>query len=150
MNPFEDLIRELGAILGTSLLVDQHQSCCLHFPLEEISAQIDLSANADQVLIGAQLGTVHAGSYREKIFLRAMSMNGMANIMRGTLAYSEKNNSLVLFYFLPLAFLNGERLFTFLQRFISYGKIWKNALGRGDIPLFEEEIVPTKDRMFGL
>lgn len=150
MNPFEDLIRELGTYLDTSLVVDPHQSCLLNFPQEEISIQIDLSTNADQVLIGTQLGTLQAGSYREKVFLRAMCMNGMVHAGRGTLAYSEKNNTLVLFRFLPLPALNGEKLFAFLQLFINYGKIWKKALSRGDIPPLEEEMPPKKDGMFGL
>lgn len=150
MNPFEDLIRELGAYMDIPLVSDQHQSCLLHFPQDDVSVQIELNTNADQILIGTQLGTLQAGPYREQILAKAMRMNGIAQTRRGTLAYSEKNNALVLFQFLPLADMNGEKLFHFLQLFIEHASIWKKALTAHDIPFVEGDALPETSRLFGL
>ncbi len=150
MNPFEDLIRELSSLLDVTLHPDSHQSCMIYFPPDEVSVQIDLDTNADKILIGSQLGRINPGPYREKMFLQAMRTNGLSVVPRGVLAFSEKNDTLVLFQYLNLSYLNGEKLFQFLQLFKEHAKIWKRALESGDIPAIQEEIRPKTGGMFGL
>lgn len=151
MEPFENLIHELGKAMGITLHPDTHQSCRIHFPADQLSIQIDLDTNADQILIGTQLGTLSPGTYREQIFVQAMRVNGTSITPRGILAYSEKNDTLVLFQFLYLAFLDGSKLYDFLQLFREHAKVWKEAIEHGDVPVIEEEVrSPNSERMYGL
>lgn len=140
MQPFENLIRELGNVLGAPLHVDARQSCLLNFPAENIHVQIDLDSDPDRILIGTQLGQLLPGSYREQMLFLAMQVNGRLNILPGILAYSEKNDTLILFEFLPLAFLTAQQLEQFLQIFIEHAKIWVEAIRIGEIPFFERTL----------
>lgn len=150
MTPFEDLIREMGNIMGIDLQPDSHFSCLLAFPADQLSVQIDLDSSGDQILVGTQLGNVPPGPYREQIFRQAMRVNGGSLTPRGILAFSEKNNTLVLFQFLSLASLTGEKLHVFVQIFREHALIWKEALGRGDVPRIEEDVQASGGSMFGL
>lgn len=150
MNPFEDLIRELSFHMEVTLHPDSHQSCLITFPQDELAIQIDLDTNADKILVGTQLGRITPGPYRERIFTQAMKANGTSQTQRGILAFSEKNDTLVLFQFLNINQLNGEKLYGFLQLFREHAKIWKKALSTGDIPIIQEEIGKRGSGMFGL
>lgn len=150
MTPFEDLIRELSFQMEVSLHPDAHQSCLISFPQDQLSIQIDLDTNADRILVGTQLGRITPGIYREKIFLQAMRINGISQMPRGILAFSEKNDSLVLYQFLNLNPLSGEKLYHFLQLFREHAKIWKTALAVGDIPTIQDEGNTREIGMFGL
>lgn len=151
MNPYEDLIHALGSLMGTTLNADQHQSCLIHYPDGQVSVQIDLDTNADQILIGSQLGEISVGAYREKVLLQAMRVNGCSLNPRGFLAYSEKNNTLVLYQFFPLAYLTATDLNHFLLLFTEHARIWKGSIEVGEIPRIEEDEHPSAgDKMFGL
>lgn len=149
MIPFEDLIRELSVAMNIDLHLDAHQSCRLEFLPEEIDIQVDLDTNADKILIGTELGRVSAGPYRERIFRQALHANGAVKSPQGVLAFSEKNDTLILFQFLELNILTGEKLYHFLQIFRQNANMWKNALSTGDIPHLPEETV-SEGSMFGL
>ena len=152
MNPFEDIIKELGKAMGLTLRADNNQSCLINFPKDKFSVQIDLDTNADKIVVGSQLGgQLVPGPYREQLLKQALRVNGMSTAPRGTLAYSEKNDTLVLFQFLPLVALNGENLNKFLQLFTEHARIWIEAIKHGNIPLLDEDIKAEKGgSMFGL
>ena len=151
MTPFEDVIRELGIIMNIELSLDSHLSCLLSFPLDNLHIQIELNTTADQILIGSQLGSILPGSYRKQIFLQAMRVNGGSLIQRGILAFSEKNDTLILFQFLPILGLNGEKLNQFIEIFKAHAKVWKEALEHGDIPKIEDDVsISEESKMFGL
>lgn len=150
MTPFEDLIHSLSPLLGIPLEPDAHQSCLIVFPNEHLSCQIDLDINADRILIGSELGQIPPGSYREKIFLHALIANGASRIPRGILAFSEKNDSLVLYQFLDIAPLTGDKLFQFLTLYLEQARTWQHALERGDIPPLPEITPPSGSGMYGL
>ncbi len=149
MNPFEDLIRELGRYLGTDLKADAHQSCRLDF-IDGVIIQIDLHSNADKLLLGAQLGRVTPGPYRLKVFLQALKMNALAKIPQGIFAFSEKNDTLVLFQFLPIVILTGEKLFQHVQVFHTQALQWFVAFERGEVPALVEEVSSQGSGFFGL
>ncbi len=148
ITPFENLIQQLGAEMGIDLKPDAHLSCLLTFPDDNVSVQIDLDTSGDQILVGTQLGNIPPGPYRERILFQAMRVNGGSLIPRGILAFSEKNDTLVLFQFLPLAFLDGKILHTYIEVFRDHAKIWKEALEHGEIPTIEEDA--RQGTMFGL
>jgi hypothetical protein len=151
MTPFEELIRQLSFHMDVTLHPDAHQSCLISFPQDDLSIQIDLDANADQILVGTQLGRVTPGTYREKLFIQALRVNGLSQTPRGILAFSEKNDTLVLFQFLRLEKLNGEKLHAFLHIFREHANLWKKAVSIGDIPTIQDQ-TETKggSGMFGL
>lgn len=149
MNPFETLIQELSLKMDVTLHPDSHLSCLINFPAEELLIQIDLDNNADRILVGSQLGRITPGPYRERIFTQALRVNGTSQIPRGILAFSEKNDTLILYQYLSIDKLNGDKLYHFLQLFLEHARIWKEALSRGDIPAVQEDVA-QKSGMFGL
>ena len=151
MTPFETLLKELGDLMGTPLAPDHNQACYLEYTELGLSVQIDLDGNADQILVGTQLGTVPPGAYRDRIFTQALRVNAMSLHPRGILAFSEKNDTLVLFQFLSIAILDGTKLFQFLQLFLEHAKVWTDALTHQDIPPIEEDAsAEGSSGMFGL
>jgi len=137
MNPFEELLIELGIQMGTSLVPDSNQACLLHFH-GSLTCQIELDSNADHLIVGAQLGQLFIGKYREQILLLAMQVNGATDLLRGTLAFSPKNETLVLFERLELASTNGVKLYNFLLIFMEHLRQWKEALQKDEIPAIDE------------
>ncbi len=150
MNPFEDLIKSLGQEMGLQLKPDTNQSCRIDFP-DAISLQIDLDGTAERILIGSRLGQVTLGPYRERLFLQSLKVNGHLMPIRGILAYSEKSSQLILFQFLFIAGLNGEKLHQFVLSFLEHATIWVESIKRGDVPHFEILEGPRQsDGLFGL
>jgi len=150
MDPYENLIKELSDYLGIIITPDHRQSCLLRFPEHDIALQIDLDTNADQILIGCEIGNVPPGIYRERIFRTALRTNALTNTRIGTLAYSERKQTLILFKFLILNALTGEILYQHLQDFVEHATIWKESLKNGMVPLLEESASSSGSGMFGL
>ncbi len=150
MNPFEDLIHALGAVMDIPLRADNHQSCLITFRDDEIAVQIDLDTNGDRILIGSQLGRITPGAYRERLFTQALRANGATLQPHGILAFSEKNDTLVLFQFLELAWLTGEKLHDFLHLFRQHTSVWKKALAAGDVPNITDPSTARGSGMYGL
>ena len=146
MSPFEDLIHELSKMMGIPLHVDNHQSCLISFLDVGVAVQIDLDTHADRILLGTQLGRLTPGIYRERLFMEAMRSNGTAKTLKGILAFSEKNDTLILFQFLNIAWVSGDKLYAFLQLFKEQAMLWKEALERGEIPPIVVEVEESKIR----
>lgn len=139
MQPYEELISKLGELLNTPLQADSRQACLIEFPGEGISAQIDLDTSGERILVGTMLGDIPPGNYREQILLQALHVNALPRAPRGTLAYSEKNDALILFQYFPLATTTPEKLCDFLKLFIEHARIWEEALKRGEVPAISKE-----------
>jgi hypothetical protein len=146
VTPFEDLIHELSLVMEIPLHVDNHQSCLLMFQGNELAIQIDLDTNADRILLGSQLGRVTPGIYRERLFIQAMRANGVAQDVKGIFAFSEKNDTLVLFQFLKIAWLTGNKLYACLETFKEQALLWKKAIAAGDIPTIVVERATSSRR----
>lgn len=140
MNPFEDLLKELGSKIGTSLTADRNQSCRLEIE-EGFYVQIDLDSSGERILIGCNLGRLRQGSYRNALIKQAMRTNSAALTPRGILAYSKRNDSLILFQYFTLVYCNAETLYEFIQLFIAHARIWYDSLLREEIPQIEEGAV---------
>lgn len=138
MQPYEQLIQGLGALIGVDLQADMRQSCRIEFPNDDVVAQIDLDTRGDRILVGSNLFTLVPGSYREQIFMRALRVNALPRIPRGYLAFSEKSDALVLFQYLDLASTDPEKLYDFLKLFVDHARLWREALNKGDLPKLEE------------
>ena len=137
MQPYEELIASLGELLGTALQPDSKQTCTIDFPNDNVIAQVDLDTRGDRVLVGSDLGDLMPGPHREQVFRRALLVNGLPRTPRGLLAYSERKDTLILYQYLNLATLDGEKLHSFLTRFVNHARLWKEAISRGDVPQIE-------------
>ena len=147
MNAYEQLLHDLGSVLELNLKPDQNQSCKLD--MNGVMLQLDLDSLSDDLLVGSNLGKVLSGPYREKVFKKALIINGLERAPRGWLAFTTKNDSLILYQFLSFASLNGETLYQFLLLFTEHAKIWLDALARGETPEIEEDS-SKEPGMFGL
>ncbi|MFN0064729.1 MAG: CesT family type III secretion system chaperone [Chlamydiales bacterium] len=151
MQPYEDLIQQLGAAIGVTLKADTRQSCLIEFPGDNVKLQVDLDSSGERVLVGTQLGELISGVRRESILMQGLKVNSLPRSRCGILAYSEKNNTLVLFQYLPLASIDGTKLHSFLQLFVEHARLWKESLKEGRVPPIEgEETIKTRSGMLGL
>lgn len=139
MSPFEQLLNDLGLKLNIHLHPDQHQTCRIQFS-RNLFVQIDLDADGDKILIGSDLGRVSPGIYQDRLFRATLQANGALSYPKGSLCYSEKKQSLLLFQYLPLREMTGEKLHKFLLSFLEYARLWIDAIAYGDIPEVAEEM----------
>jgi hypothetical protein len=149
MDPFEQLVRELSALLGIPLKPDHHQSCRLDFG-QGVTVQMDLDHTAERIILGSTLGRLNPGIYREQVLRQALRTNGLAKRPRGTLSYSERTDSLILFQFLTLSITTAESLKNALSIFQEHAYVWIQAIKDGGLPSLEEEIQSGKTGFMGL
>lgn len=138
MDPFEDLLDAFGKKLDLILKPDALRSVRLRI-FDDFHVQIEQDKTLKNILFGCELGTIPAGSYRKNIFTQAMIINGFHNEYRGTLAFSKKKESLILFQFLPIKNMEADRLYEYFRQFIDHAKIWITALREGAVPQIEGE-----------
>ncbi|MCH9610761.1 MAG: hypothetical protein S4CHLAM81_08080 [Chlamydiales bacterium] len=150
MAPYEQLIRELGELIGIQLQADGRQSCLIDFPNDGVAVQVDLDAQGDRLLIGCNLGDLAPGSHRELVFAQAMRVNALPRSPRGLLAYSDLKDSLILYQYMMLNNLTAAKLHNFLTRFVNHARLWHDAISRGDIPPIEETSSGGSNGMMGL
>ncbi len=132
IDRFTELLQELGKILDISLHPDEHQSCALLVD-EKLKLQLELDKSLETLIVGAHLGIVPPGKFRENLLAHALKANAIFPRM-GTFGYSPYHNQMAFFEFLPLNTQNGEKLADFLAMFIAKAKEWKEALESGILP----------------
>ncbi len=130
MGPFEELLAELGNALGVSLNADSNNSCTLLVD-EKLKVQLEMQKEKDRLLMGARVGVVDPGRFRENVLIEALKENNLPYPQVGIFGYSPKNNQLALYDTLDLDDLTGEKLANYLSLFIGKSLEWKNALESG-------------------
>lgn len=152
IDNFGMLLQELATILKIDPLIpDSHNTCLVRFK-EGVNVQLEPDKGGVNLLIGAQLGTVPPGRYREDIYREALRANGLPLPRVGTLAYSRQADALVLFELMPLKDLTGTKLADFLQSFLAKALIWQEALIKGEVPVIDSTYATGRrgGGMFGL
>ena len=144
MERFAQILYDLGKEIHTDLYPDHNKVCELNYH-DELRIQLQYEERTEQIFVGSFLCDVPPGKYREKLLRAGLVSNGEYPKI-GTLAYSEKNNKLTLFEYIPAENLTGEKLFKFLEAFFEKGKSWKDAVENGR-PL---PIPPPKNEGGGL
>jgi len=136
MNPFERLIQDLGVALGVSLHVEKGYLCRL---IAEGSLKVHLEHEPDlhRILIASFLAEIPPGKFREDILKEALKTNDSLDRL-GALAYSEKNNSLAYFLYLPEDCLPNS-VYSALLGFIETAKAWKAAVETGQMHLIARQ-----------
>ena len=129
MDRFSQILYDLGEVINATLHIDQNGVCQLNYK-DELSVQLQYLEPKELLLIATFLHEVPPGKYREKLFNSCLIHNGEYPRI-GTLGYSERNNQLTFFEFLPATELTGEKLFAFLQTFFENALSWKEAVETG-------------------
>lgn len=131
---FGALLQELAQALNISKLqADANNSCLIKFK-GGIRIQIEPDREEKFLIIGADLGEIPTGRYRENLFTEALKANGLPRPRYGFFAYSKPKDHLVLTEFLPMQDLRGDKIADFLPLFIEKVKLWKESIYRGEIP----------------
>lgn len=148
VDPFEALISELGIELGVALHLDKKGACKLKIN-EMFDVQLETDAHQENLLIAAFIGDVPPGKYRENILRDTLKANWPFP-KNGTLAYSDRNNKLVLFSYFRLANLNGKKLAEFLGIFIDKANNWRIGMETGHTAHLISVPAKTSDGIFGM
>lgn len=138
MSPFDYLIAELAKELEIPLTIDPHQSCRIEFD-SGLTLQIDLASTADRIVLGSDLGLVPPGVYRTQILEKALIVNGTSVVPRGILGFSQRNDHLFLFLFVPIENLSARQMCNWVDLFIEHAQIWVDCLKNQEVPLLDIE-----------
>jgi hypothetical protein len=130
MNFFEELIQKLGEALHTPLHAEKGYLCKLRIH-DSLKVQIEHDSSSDQILMASFLIDLPPGKFREDTLKEALKANSQIDAF-GTFAYSEKQNSLVLFLYLPSS-IDAELLQTALSKFIEKAMSWIAAIQSGNL-----------------
>ncbi len=130
MNPFEQLIQNLGPLLKTTLQAEQGRFCVINAG-NLLKIQLEYTKEEDGLFLATFLGPVSPGRFREEVFLAALKENGQENAF-GTFSYSENKNSLTLHLFVPITIKEDKLAEAFFQ-LRDKGILWKDALEQNDI-----------------
>lgn len=129
IDRFEELLNELGEEYGLSLHPDRKGACKLKIN-ETIHIQIECDAHQENLLAATFICDIPPGKYRENILKDALKANGPFP-KNGTLAYSDRNNKLVLFSYLRMSNLTGKKLAEFLATFLDKANNWRIGVETG-------------------
>jgi hypothetical protein len=148
IDRFEELLNELGTELGITLHPDRKGACKLKIN-EALHVQIECDAHQENLLIATFICDIPPGKFRENILKDALKSNGPFPL-NGTLAYSDRNNKLVLFSYFRLANLTGKQLAEFLNSFVDKANNWRIGVETGHTShLISTSLKPTSG-MFGM
>ena len=129
MDQFQELLWDLGETLQIPLHVDKNNACQILFN-GKIAIHMEMAKERDALLIGAFIGEIPPGRFREDVLRECLKINATPNPL-GVLAYIEKTNRLILQNFLPSDLLNSEKLAEYLEEFVPEAESWQEAINRG-------------------
>lgn len=145
------LLQELGRSLEIDNLHPDGNNSCLIRLKSGLIIQVELDKGGQSLIIGADLGTVPPGKYRENLFKEALKANNLPHPLHGILCYSRKSDHLVIYQKIPLKDLTGEKIAAEITPFSEKAFTWSEALLRGDIPAINQMFTSQKPGgMFGL
>lgn len=130
MNPFEELLSDLGKALRLKLSVDTHGACSL-LVHENLPIQLQLDPEQKNLWIFSPLAEIPAGKFREEVLKEALKSNAEPDPKVGLFGYIARTNQLALFLKLPLEILRGQLLAELLGSFIEMASLWKEAIENG-------------------
>src|SRR3569832_1969618 len=132
MDKFAIVLAELSDLVDVPLHPDQHRSCSLNVN-NVMHIQLKEEESKDRILIGAFIGELPPGKFREKILTETLKENNLFPRI-GTFCYSPRNNQLAIFTYVSLNGLSGETMADVLEVFLDRAFSLKTALETGQIP----------------
>ena len=134
MELFEALLDEFSKATHIGpFKPDSNNSCLLVLP-NGTRIQLDIDSSQTFFTIGAEVGFIPAGRYRENVFREALRANNLPPPRWGNFAYSKKKDQLILFTELPLKDLNGEKIASTFGPFSEKAHHWQDAISKGEVP----------------
>ncbi len=127
---FEELIENLGKALGIALKVDRKGHCILLVE-EKIKIQIEKEQRGEGYLLGAMLGSLPPGKYREEVLKNSLKENHFYPKV-GSLAYNVHNDQLVLFHFVKEKHVSANAFSEIFSSFAAKALSWKQALEKNE------------------
>ena len=147
-NYLEIILNEIGKVLKIEdLHPDRNNSCLIKMP-EGIKIQLEQNSKNDEFILGADLGQVPPGRYRENLFREALKANGMPYPQHGILSYSAKTDHLILYETFSSKDLRGEMVADEIPHFVEKAKYWKESMEKGELPVVGT--LQSSQGMFGL
>ncbi len=137
MTFFEDLIRDLGNLMGASLHAERGYLCKLLIE-GSFHIQIEHEPEKASILLASFICEIPPGRIREDILKEGLKANGLLD-RKGIFAYSSKNNHLVYFAYIPDN-IHGNKLYEETMLFIDTIKKWKSAIESGQLTLISSNI----------
>lgn len=148
MDRFEEILNDLGQLLGAALHPDRKGACKLNVN-DVLHVQIEWQQQKDRLLLGCMICEIPPGKFRENILKDAMKSNSPYPA-HGTLCYSEKNNKLCIFEFISLENLTGQKLLDHLQAFIAKAESWRIGVEQGQTHTLVPSVKKGESNIFGL
>jgi len=127
MDLFDDLLKELSAIIGLGLHRDHFGACCL-----QIGERLRVHIAPDKrghVAVYAFLEDIGPGKFREEVLKEGLKANCLL-LPGGVLGYSGKNGFLSLHQFFPED-IASAKLYEGILSFADFAVQWQTALSQG-------------------
>ena len=148
IDRFEEILRELGIEYAEPLHLDKHGACKL-FINETLHVQLESRPEYDAIVAATFLGEITPGKFRENLLKAALKTNYLYP-ESAVLSYSERNNQLALFQFIPITSLTGKKLSDYLLGFAKKAGEWRSRLETGDLSNLAPPSSSSGRGMFGL
>jgi Tir chaperone protein (CesT) family len=129
IDQFHELLNRLGERLNVSLHPDKKGACTLVIR-NAFSVQMEYDPSRERILIGSFVCEIPPGKLRENVMRDALKSH-VPYPELGTFGYSERNNKLSLFLYIPLNGLTGEKCAALLTTFVDKIAKWKEAISLG-------------------
>jgi len=148
MDRFEEVLKELGQLINVPLHPDKNRLCRLNVN-NVLHIQLESDESKERILIATFICDVPAGKFRENILKDALKANHFYPRI-GTLAYSERNNKLTLFEYVPYPNLKVEKFADLLGQFIARADAWRVAIEQGQTAPQPETTTKKEQSIFGI
>lgn len=145
---YESILKEFSSTLKIEPLEpDENNTCLIRFA-NKVEVYLEMDKRGENLIVGANLGELPTGRYRENLFRLALSSNTVPFPRYGNFAFSNAANSLVLFETLPAKELRGDQVAEFIAPFVQKAALWKQAIEKSEIPTVS--LPGGSSGMFGL
>jgi hypothetical protein len=148
MDRFATLLAELSSLVDVPLQPDHKRGCSINVN-NAMHIQLQEEESRDRILIGAFIGELPPGKFREILLIEVLKENNLFPRV-GTFAYSPRNNQLAFFTYALLPTLTGELLADILEIFLDRAFSWKTALETGQIPSRGANLQKTGPSIFDI
>jgi len=147
---FAEILQKLGEELGTPLNVDKNGACLLVYK-RILKVQIQNYPEKEELLLGAFLGEIVPGKFRENVFKEALKTNSLFP-NQGAFSYVKRSNELILSHLVPYEGLTSSHLSKILLELIEKANLWYSSIQSGSLHLVAQDVRPERsDRpMFGI
>lgn len=125
----EDILKHLTEDL--KLPLQEEQSGSYSFLIDgKLTVQIEPAKKEEEILMGSFFAALGPGAFRERVLTAALQANYLLN-EPSFFAFSEKQQKLLLFQFMELPKLTGQKLQDALSSFSEKAISWLEAIESG-------------------